>query len=64
MIRSPQTQKISISRIAGALCIAAACFIGVYGVFTDREHSGVVASLAGVAGVALLTRDREGGSDA
>lgn len=58
MIRSPTSGKISLSRVLGALCIACACFIGIAGVFTGMEHSGVVASLAVGAGIALLTRDR------
>lgn len=58
MIRSPKTGRLSLSRAAGALCVSSACFIGVFGILTDREHSGVVASLAVGAGVALIVRDR------
>lgn len=58
MIRSPKTGDVSLSRVLGALCIATACFVAVFGVLHDREHSGVVTALAIGAGVALLTRDR------
>jgi hypothetical protein len=59
MLRSPRTNSLSLSRVLGALCIACACFIGVYGITVAHvEHSGVVTALAIGAGVALLTRDR------
>ena len=58
MFRSPRSGKISITRVLGTLCIVSANFIGVYGVFSGVEHSGTVATLGGVAGIALLVRDR------
>jgi hypothetical protein len=65
MLRSPRTDYFSISRVAGAICVATACFVAVVGILYDREHAGVVAALAGGAGVALIVRDRasEGGSE-
>jgi hypothetical protein len=58
MIRSPKTGKISLSRAAGALCILSANIVALAGIALDREHAGVVMALAGVAGVALIVRDR------